>query len=160
MAAGRITVRNDSSKKDEDLGRIWRILQRELNGPGKLLGYRALHGKTSRKILWLKIWRSNSDPKIVGRWYLEYLRDQNDCHNLRIDKGTETGDMATIHAFLMSELGIEDPVASVVYGPSTSNQIERWWRELHERLELYFREQLQYLKENMFYNSQIELYRS
>eukprot|EP00794_Sanderia_malayensis_P001875 gene1875-2119_t len=99
MAAGRITVGNDSSKKDEDLGKdlekyvsqglhrqeildfvkrdyeqyAWSLrsldrrcshfrirrhdknvsvddlrvaVQRELNGPGKLLGYRALHGKT------------------------------------------------------------------------------------------------------------------
>eukprot|EP00794_Sanderia_malayensis_P001876 gene1876-2120_t len=116
-----------------------------LDGHAKLMGYQkntfplAIYGcldSASRKILWLKIWRSNSDPKIVGRWYLEYLYETRMIgHNLRIDKGTETGDMATIHAFLMSELGIEDPVASVVYGPSTSNQIERWWRhEVNENM--------------------------
>ena len=24
-------------------------------------------------ILYLKLWPSNSDPKLIGRWYLEYL---------------------------------------------------------------------------------------
>ena len=33
-------------------------------------------------------------------------------------------------------------VDSVVYGPSTSNKIECWWRDLHHRLEQYFKSQL------------------
>ena len=37
---------------------------------------------------------------------------------------------------------LEDPVDTVTFGPSTSNKIERWWRELHERLETFFKEQL------------------
>lgn len=31
-------------------------------------------------------------------------------------------------------------------------QIERWWRELHERLEKYFKEQLLWLKGQGHYN--------
>jgi len=37
---------------------------------------------------------------------------------------------------------MEDPTDSIKYGPSTSNKIERWWRDLHERLEAFFKEQL------------------
>ena len=37
---------------------------------------------------------------------------------------------------------MDDPTDSIIYGPSTSNKIERWWRELHERLEKFFKEQL------------------
>ncbi len=105
-----------------------------LDGHAKLMGYQkstfplAIYGcldSASRKLLWLKIWTTNSDPKIVGRWYFEHLYETKIiAQNLRIDKGTETGDMATMHAFLMSELGAEDPVLSVVYGPSTSNQVK------------------------------------
>ena len=104
-----------------------------LDGHAKLMGYQkstfplAIYGcpdSASRKLLWLKIWTTNSDPRIVGRWYFEYLFETRMIgQHLRIDKGTETGDMATIHAFLMSELGIEDPVATVIYGPLTSNQV-------------------------------------
>ena len=62
----------------------------------------AIYGCTdtaSRKILWLKIWVTNSDPQRIGYWYLEYLYEARiePCY-LRIDKGTETGTMATMHA--------------------------------------------------------------
>jgi len=37
---------------------------------------------------------------------------------------------------------MEDPVESIIYGPSTSNKIERWRRDLHERLERYFKKRV------------------
>lgn len=41
---------------------------------------------------------------------------------LRLDKGTETGHMATIHAFLRQD---QDPESNTVtYGPSTNNKVE------------------------------------
>lgn len=67
---------------------------------------------------------------------------------LRCDKGTETGKMASIHCYLMSdaELGIfDDPVESIAFGQGTTNKIERWWQDLHNRLEKYFKEQLREL---------------
>ena len=43
--------------------------------------------------------------------------------NLRLDKGTEIGHMATIHAFLRQE---EDEEADTVfYGPSTNNKVRQ-----------------------------------
>ena len=47
---------------------------------------------------------------------------------LRLDKGTETGDMATIHAYVKQclECTNEDgAVESVKYGPSTSNKVRK-----------------------------------
>ena len=39
----------------------------------------------------------------------------------------------------------------VIYVPSTAIEIERWWRDLHERLEKYFKEQLvAFLRRNLF----------
>ena len=62
---------------------------------------------------------------------------------LRPDKGTETVDMATMHSYLLSQhFGIEDSENCVIYGPSTENRIERWWKELLERLERFFKDQL------------------
>ncbi len=77
-----------------------------------------------RKLLWLKIWVSNSDPKLVGRWHLEYLYQERiiPCV-LRMDKGTETGVIATMHAYLRQSNGDMDPNETVIYGPSTSNQV-------------------------------------
>lgn len=43
---------------------------------------------------------------------------------IRLDKGTETGIMATMHSFLRQNHGDDmDPHDTVVYGPSTSNQV-------------------------------------
>ncbi|XP_078487929.1 uncharacterized protein LOC144745874 [Ciona intestinalis] len=77
---------------------------------------------------------------------------------MRLDKGTETGIMATMHAFLRkSHIDVTDASDTVIYGKSTSNQIERWWKELHERLEKYFKRQLMSLKDLGHYNPDIAL---
>lgn len=69
-------------------------------------------------------------------------------HRIRIDKGTETGVMTTIHCYLRDKVGdVDDATETVLYGPSTQNKIERWWRELLEGLERYFKEQLNVLLE-------------
>ena len=80
--------------------------------------------------------------------------------NLRVDRGTETGKMATIHVFLLNEHGImNDPTDFIIYGLSTSNKIERWWRELHERLEKFFIKQLVALLRGREYDAHVALHR-
>lgn len=53
-----------------------------VDGRDKLMGYQnstyplAIYGcidTASRKLFWLRIWVTNSDPLVIGRWYLEYL---------------------------------------------------------------------------------------
>ena len=66
---------------------------------------------------------------------------------LRVDRGTETDVMATIHCFL------REKTDAVLYGPSTQNKIERWWRYLHERMERFFKDQLKSLVESGEYDS-------
>ena len=44
------------------------------------------------------------------------------------------------------------PEDIVEYCPSTSNRIERWWRELDEQLERFFKFQLQQLLNQGFYD--------
>ena len=76
--------------------------------------------------------------------YLNYLFDTEMLPvNLRMNRGTETGKLVTIHVCLLNQHGLmDDTTDSIIYGPSTSNKIERWWRDLHERLEAFFKEQL------------------
>ncbi|CAB4044337.1 Hypothetical predicted protein, partial [Paramuricea clavata] len=78
----------------------------------------------SGRLMFLKVWTSNSNPKLVGQWYLDYLYDKKVIsQHLRLDKGTETKDIATIHAFLRNTHGDTDtPEDTVHYGPSTSNK--------------------------------------
>ena len=104
-----------------------------VDGHDKLMGYQnstyplAIYGcidTASRKLLWLRIWVSNSDPRVIGRWYLEYLYETRTMASyLRMDRGTETGILATMHAFLRRHHGDVDPLETVIYGPSTSNQV-------------------------------------
>ena len=73
---------------------------------------------------------------------------------IRIDRGTETDIMATIHAGLHLRLGTfgeeEDIVDKCIrHGPSTANKIERFWKDLHERMEKYFKSHLKMLVERI-----------
>ena len=78
----------------------------------------------SRKILWLKVWTSNSCPKRVGKWYLGYLYDARQIASLiRVDKGTETRVMAMMHAYVRQNHGDINAAETALYGPSTSNQV-------------------------------------
>ena len=54
---------------------------------------------------------------------------------------------------------MDDPTDSIIYGPSTSNKIERWWRELHDRLEKFFKEQLIALLRGREYDPHVALRR-
>lgn len=105
-----------------------------VDGHDKMMGYQnstfplAVYGcidTCSRKILWIKVWVTNSNPKIIGRWYLEYLYETRRMPAfIRMDKGTETGVMATMQCYLRNAHGdLEDPSDCVLYGPSTSNQV-------------------------------------
>ena len=148
-------------------GPLWVV---SLDGHDKLCGYQnstfplgvyAGIDTFSRKILLLFECYSNSNPLVIGKMYLRYLFESEMLpRNLRVDRGTETGKMATIHVFLLNQHGImDDPTDSIIYGPSTSNKIERWWRELHERLEKFFKEQLVALLRGREYDPHVALHR-
>ncbi|XP_066924428.1 uncharacterized protein [Clytia hemisphaerica] len=136
-----------------------------MDGHDKLMGYQnstfpiAVYGcigTCSRKLLWLKVWSGNSNPELIGRFYIGHLHSTNlIAQNLRIDKGTETIHMAGIHCYLQRN-NLEDPLKSIIFGPSTSNQIERWWKELHEKLEGFYKDQLRRLKDNLLYDPKNE----
>eukprot|EP00794_Sanderia_malayensis_P013470 gene13470-14861_t len=130
-----------------------------LDGHDKLCGYQkatfplCIYGGLdtySNRINFLRIWTTNNEPKIIGRFYLEYLYECKVLPSrLRIDKGTETGILTTMHSYLRSLHGdLADPVDSILYGPSTENKIERWWKELLERMERFFKVQLDRLVED------------
>jgi hypothetical protein len=81
-----------------------------LDGHDKLMGFQnstlplVIYGcvdTASRKLMWLKIWTSNSNPIFIGKWYIEALLESHTLpHYLRLDKGTETTTMSTtMHIF-------------------------------------------------------------
>ena len=132
-----LAKRKPGTKKKKERGHFVTLgpnWTHSLDGHDKLMGYQnwtfplAIYGcidTASRKILWLKVWNTNAEPKLVGKWYLEYLMDSKMLpHYIRIDKGTETTTLTTIHAYLRSLQGdLVNATDSVIFGPSTSNQV-------------------------------------
>ena len=134
-----------------------------VDGHDKLMGFQnstfpiAIYGcldTFSRKFVFLRVWTSNSDPSLIGKFYMEFLLDGKKMPTyLRMDKGTETGLMGTIHTYLISKFGnMENPTKFVEYGPSTSNKIECWWKELHERMEQFIKQQCNVLLQSHTYD--------
>ena len=113
-----------------------------LDGHDKLMGYQnstfliAVYGymdTCSRKILWIRVWMSNSDPNIIGRFYREHLlKSRKIAAKLRLDRESETAVMAT--CMLRQHHGDMDPLETVIYGPSTSNQVRFEAAELPQDL--------------------------
>ena len=61
--------------------------------------------------------------------------------------------MATIHSYLRSQHGdLEEATEGILYGPSAWNKIDRWWRKRLERMEQYFKQQLNELVEGGEYD--------
>ena len=77
----------------------------------------------SRKILWLKVVRSNNNPIVPATLYLRAIKEQGLSPNLlKTDCGSENGDIAAVHCFLTGSN------LSHRYGASHANQrIENWW---------------------------------
>ena len=89
----------------------------------------------SRRVLWLEVGPSNNDPRIVGQYYLSYIRQIKGAPRIfRGDCGTENVHIAAMQRFFRSSAN--DCFAgdkSFMYGKSTSNQrIEAWWSQLRK----------------------------
>ena len=77
----------------------------------------------SRRILWLRVTRSNNSPNQIAFFYSEAVLEQGGCPvQLVIDLGTENGTAAALQAYFC-----DNPEAHR-YVPSPRNQrIEGWW---------------------------------
>ena len=77
----------------------------------------------SRRIMWLRVTRTNNDPQVVASFYLDCVDKLGGCPvNLRTDCGTENGIMAGMQCEFRQD------IAAHKYGSSPANQrIEGWW---------------------------------
>lgn len=84
----------------------------------------------SRKVIWLKVSRTNNDPAVIAGFYLEAVEELGGCPViLRTDTGTENTVIAAVQSYLRCDGQDEHAGAKAhVYGSSHSNQrIECWW---------------------------------
>ncbi|XP_041834069.1 uncharacterized protein LOC121635073 [Melanotaenia boesemani] len=83
----------------------------------------------SRKIIWLNVYTTSSDPKVIGGYYMEAVQRLGGCPRVvRTDHGTENGHVRDFQRLLCTPDGAPE---SFLEGASTANQrIEYWWRFL------------------------------
>ncbi|KAL5021622.1 hypothetical protein ScPMuIL_000777 [Solemya velum] len=85
----------------------------------------------SRRILWLRVSRTNNNPKVVATYFLNYITEIGGVPRcVRIDDGTENTEIENIQmAFRWHDADDMSAEKSVIRGSSHLNQrIERWWR--------------------------------
>ncbi|KAL3977653.1 SLAM family member 8 [Sarotherodon galilaeus] len=88
----------------------------------------------SRKIIWLNAYTTNSNPKVIGGYYIEAVQRLKGCPRVvRGDLGTENGHVRGFQRFLVP-VAPNDTLESYLEGASTANQrIEYWWRFLRSQ---------------------------
>ena len=84
----------------------------------------------SRRILWLEVQRSNKNPRLMARYFLDYVKAAHGCPaRVYTDRGTENGLIAAMQCYLRAE-GVDEYVGSRAhkYMKSVRNQrIEGYW---------------------------------
>lgn len=105
-----------------------------LDGYDKLKPYGlAIHGAIdgySRKILWLRVGKSNNNPRIVCSYFYDNVKDAGHTASLiRTDRGSENVTITGLQRFIRrNDTDRHRGHSSFLYGRSTSNQrIEAWW---------------------------------
>ena len=103
----------------------------------------------SRRIVWLNAYHTNSDPKIIGGYFIEAVKSRGGCPRmLRGDAGTENAYVRDMQRF--TRMKDNDALAgdfSYLEGTSTANQrIEYLWsflrRECTDYWMCFFRQML------------------
>ena len=69
------------------------------------------------KVIWLRILTENFPIKKIARWFFDdFFEKIIVVARLRIDKGSQTGNITSMHTFLRSDRdGLEDHSGSVIW---------------------------------------------
>jgi len=82
----------------------------------------------SRKLMWLEMYHTNNNPKVIAGYYMEAVKEIGGAPAvIRADFGTENGMVEVLQRSLVGR-------NSFRYGRSTTNQrIECWWSFLRRQ---------------------------
>ena len=85
-------------------------------------------------MIWLNAYTTNSDPKLIGGYYVDAVQRFGGCPRvIRGDLGTENGHVRGFQRFLVP-IPVENNLDSYLEGASTANQrIEYWWGFLRKQ---------------------------
>ncbi|KAH3692664.1 hypothetical protein DPMN_193818 [Dreissena polymorpha] len=81
----------------------------------------------SRRLIWLNVYHTNNNPRVIGGYYLEAVKIKGGCPRfVRGDYGTENGHVRNFQTFFRRDSPDHD--RSYIDRASTANQrIESWW---------------------------------
>lgn len=102
----------------------------------------------SRRMIWLNVYQTNNNPRIIGGYFLEAVQQCEGCPRfVRGDYGTENGHVRNFQTFFMRRFPNGD--RSYIDGVSTANQrIESWWGYLRRHHMHYWIEALKGLQDD------------
>ena len=103
----------------------------------------------SRCIIWLHVYKTNNDPKVIAGYYMDVIDEKMGAPlKIRADCGTENG-----HVAMQRLLVGEQPF---LYGRSTANQrIESWWGILRRQCAQFWMDCLEELKDNGYFSGDL-----
>ncbi|CAG2232978.1 unnamed protein product [Mytilus edulis] len=87
--------------------------------------------QVKRKIIWLKVGRSSSNPKVIARYFIDAIEEhRGHPYSMRGDMGTENGLVAVMQTLFAGD----EVTIPFIYGKSTMNtRIESWWGILRKK---------------------------
>lgn len=102
----------------------------------------------SRMMIWLNVYKTNNNPRIIGGYFLEAIEQCGGCPRfVRGDYGTENGHVRNFQTFFMRHT--PDGIRSYIDGASTANQrIESWWSYLRRHNMHYWIEHFKDLQDH------------
>lgn len=109
----------------------------------------------SRKILWVKANCTNSDPKIIGAYYLQTVESIGACPAvIRADRGTENVVVEALQKFFRRNCNDSFCAdKSFMYGASHHNQrIESWWSILRKHWTQFWMNHFAQLRHDGLFN--------
>ena len=85
-----------------------------------------------KKILWPNVYNMNKNPRIIGDYFLESVKEFRGCPCfVRGDYGTENGLVRDFQNLFWNNTARNSSLPSYMDGSSTGNQhIEGWWGTL------------------------------
>lgn len=78
---------------------------------------------------WIKVSRTNRNPRVVAAYFLDFVRKGKVPKIIRVDHGSENVLIADIQTVLRDEHNDEWHDNCVIKGPSTSNQVAIYFCE-------------------------------
>nr|XP_022287723.1 uncharacterized protein LOC111100295 [Crassostrea virginica] len=111
----------------------------------------------SRRIIWMEVYTSNSNPALIASYYLDAVKLRKGCpRKLRLDRGTENSYIAQMQIFLRTNHEDDESNACAIFGSSNHNQrIESWWGFLRKHCCQFWMNTFQGLKDIDKFNGEV-----